>query len=107
MTPYIGILLLILGGILYSVGDVYMRFWLEERTSFLFTAGFLFYVIGLFFLAYSYLFKDIAIAGLMIVLFNTLFYLGFNYWYFGETISAMQWVGVLLAFAALGFLELS
>lgn len=107
MSAYFGLWLLILGGILYSVGDVYMRFWLEDRTSFLFSAGFTFYVIGLLCLAYSYLLKDIAIAGLMIVIFNTLFYLGFNYWYFGETLSLLKWIGVGLAFLSLAFLELA
>lgn len=70
-------------GILLTVGDLILNAWVDAGNSWkLYTAGIFFYFIALNFLARSYRFENIAIASIVMEVFNLVTYLAVSYWKF-------------------------
>ena len=103
---YIGLYLLISGGLILTVGDVIMRFWVKSRQPILYVAGLFFYLIGLNFLAQSYRFRNIAVASAVIVVINIVALTIISYVYFKARLTPLEIFGLVLAVIAVIIIEL-
>lgn len=83
-----------------------MNAWVNTGDSWkLYTIGIFFYFIALNFLARSYKFENIAIASVIMEIFNLATYLAISYWKFGETISRLEILGIIFGIAAIACFE--
>ena len=103
---YLPLMLLAIGGIILTVGDIMMKKWVVSNSWIVYAVGMIFWIIGLNFLAYSFKFKNIAVASVIFVLFNIVTLLIFSYFYFKEGMSTFEILGMVLGIAAIIFLEL-
>ena len=102
-----GILLIFVAGILLTIGDFTLRYWVADPGVWRwYVLGVGFYFIALNFLARSYLFENIAIASVVMEIFNIVTYLAISYWKFGDHISRLEMLGVVFGIAAILCFEL-
>ena len=104
MIPF---LLLLIGGIILTIGDIVMKKWVITRTTDLYIVGILIYVIGMNFLAHSFKYKNIAVASVIFVLFNVITLSIVSWHYFKEPLNTTQIVGMALGLASVVILECS
>lgn len=94
------LLILFVGGVVLTAGDIVFKFWVEKNgtyMSLLYSVGILLYLIGSLFLVQSYKHDmNIVAAGIIQVLFNTIVLVLVSYFYFNETLTSVQVVGVIL-----------
>jgi multidrug transporter EmrE-like cation transporter len=103
----IALALLAAGGVVLTVGDLFMKEWVTTNKSWIYIVGIIIYIIGLNFLAFSFKYKNIAVATVIFVLINITTLLIFSYFYFHEKLSGLEIAGVLLGIAAIVMLELA
>jgi multidrug transporter EmrE-like cation transporter len=103
----IALTLIAFGGILLTIGDLFMKEWVTTNKSLIYLGGMIFYIIGLNFLAFSFRYKNIAVASVIFVLINIITLIIFSYFYFHEKLSGLEIAGILLGTAAIIMLELS
>lgn len=102
----IAIILLLIGGLILTMGDILMKKWVNTNTNVFYVIGLIVYLIGLNFLAQSFKFKNIAVASVIFVIFNVVI-LSFVSWiYFKEALSPLQIIGIILGIIAVVILEL-
>ncbi len=97
--------LTLIGGLILTLGDVAMKAWVSSSKTGFFAIGLFIYVIGLCLLAFSFKFEDIAVASVLLVLFNTVSLIFVNRFLFREPTSVMHLVGIAIAIIAVGVLE--
>lgn len=107
MTQYLPITLLFIGGIILTIGDVVMKKWVTNDNMSLFIAGMIIYLFGLLFLAYSYKYKNIAVASTIFVIFNIITLSIVSWFYFKESLTLLQLVGIFLGICSVLLLELA
>ena len=64
------LLILFLGGVVLTLGDLVMKKWVGNNQTLWYLAGLGIYLIGLMFLAQSFRLQNIAVASLLLVIFN-------------------------------------
>lgn len=97
-------LILFAGGIILTVGDLVFKNWAEKGASysFVYIFGILMYVVGSMALVESYKYDvNIALAGVVQVIFNTVILVAFTFFYFKEPISTKQAAGLILSVVSL------
>ena len=97
------------GGTALTVGDVVFKFWVEKSlpyTSTQYIGGLALYVIGLIFLVESFKTENIAVASAIFVLINIVTLAIVSWLYFGDKLSFIQIIGLVLAGTAIVLLEL-
>jgi len=103
-----GILLIFIAGLLLTIGDLILRSWVDHQDIWrLYIFGVICYFIALNFLARSYRFENIAIASVMMEVFNLVTYLVVSYWKFGDHISHLEVIGLVFGIAAIACFELA
>ncbi|MFH0739810.1 MAG: hypothetical protein V1819_01555 [bacterium] len=103
----IAIVLLLIGGLILTIGDILMKKWVSTNGYLFYFIGLATYLVGLTFLAQSFKFKNIVVASVIIVIFNVIF-LSFASWlYFKETLSPMQIAGIVVGIISVVILELA
>ena len=103
----LAIILLLIGGIILTLGDILMKQWVITNRYLFYFIGLVVYLIGLNFLAQSFKFKNIAVASVIFVIFNVVTLSLVSWLYFKETLSLMQIVGIMLGIASIIVLELA
>ncbi len=103
---YLPFLLLFIGGSVLTVGDIVMKKWVMDNSPFIFVAGLLIYLVGLIFLVLSYKYTNIAVASIILEIFNIVTLLIVSWFYFHETLNIYQCIGILLGISAIFFLEM-
>lgn len=103
----IALALLAAGGIVLTIGDLFMKEWVITNKSWIYIVGIIIYIIGLNFLAFSFKYKNIAVATVIFVLINIITLLTFSYFYFHEKLTGLEIGGILLGIAAIVMLELA
>jgi multidrug transporter EmrE-like cation transporter len=103
---YFPLILLAVGGIILTLGDIAMKKWVVTNSWMIYGIGMVAWIIGLNFLALSFRYKNIAVASLIFVLFNIITLLLFSYFYFKEGLSTFEIIGMILGVSAIIFLEL-
>lgn len=106
MNNFLPFLLLLAGGSVLTVGDIVMKKWVGNNNWFLFAFGLLIYLIGLCFLAFSFKYKNIAVASVILVLINITTLSLASWLYFKEALSPLQIIGIVLGVGVVAFLEL-
>ena len=104
---YIGIILLLIGGIILTAGDILMKKWVANNNYLFYILGMLIYLVGLNFLAQSFKYKNIAVASIIFVLFNIITLSVFSWVYFKETLSIAQIIGIILGLISVIVLEVA
>lgn len=107
MTPYLPLVLLFVGGSILTIGDVIMKKWVINNSNLLLASGLAIYLIGLIFLVYSFKYKNIAVASTIFVIFNIITLSVVSWFYFKETLSPLQLIGIVMGIGAIIFLELN
>lgn len=102
-----GFILLAIGGIILTLGDIFMKKWVSTKSYVFYFIGLAIYLVGLNFLAQSFKFKNIAVASVIFVIFNVVTLSIVSWFYFKETLSTMQIIGIILGITAIIFLELA
>jgi multidrug transporter EmrE-like cation transporter len=102
-----GLILLLIGAIIDTLGDIIMKKWVVSKNWLVFITGMLVYTLGLGFLAFSYKYKNIAIASIIFVILNIIVLSIVSWIYFKEPLSAIQITGILLGIIAVIILELA
>lgn len=101
------LLILAMGGIVLTIGDLFMKKWVVTHNNFIYIAGLFIWLLGLVFLAASFKYKNIAVASVIFVLFNIITLLLFSWFYFEEKLSGLEIGGILLGLIAIVLLELA
>ena len=108
LNPHlIGLILVFMGGIILTGGDILMRFWMENNHYSLFVLGIMVYVVGEVLMAFSFKYQNIAVASIMTVIFNILALTLLSYFAFGDKMNTLTIVGMLLGIASVVVLEIS
>lgn len=103
----IALILLATGGLILTGGDLFMKQWVTTNKPSVYIFGMILYIIGLNFLAFSFKYKNIAIASVIFVLVNILTLIAFSYFYWHEKLSGLEVVGLTLGIIAIVLLELA
>jgi multidrug transporter EmrE-like cation transporter len=101
----IALILLFTGGVILTFGDIVMKKWVATSNYYLYAAGLAIYLVGLNFLAQSFRYKNIAVASVILVIFNVAILALVSWLYFKEALSLMQILGIVLGIAAIVILE--
>lgn len=101
---YLPFSILFVSGLILTVGDLVFKSWAEKGMgySLLYAFGVIAYLVGSLLLVESYKFDvNIAVAGLIQIMLNTLILVACTYFYFHEPLTARQIVGIVLAVVSL------
>ncbi len=107
------ILLLLVGGTSLTAGDITAKKWMQlSGGSFSvsihwYLLSLFFYAIGVTLFALSLKHKSIAIATIILVFFNLLTVAIVGYYYFGEKLTILQIIGILIGFVSMAILEIA
>lgn len=102
----IGLLLVLIGGLILTIGDVFMKQWSFNNNWLTFSIGLLTWTIGLVFLAFSFKYKNIAVASLIFSLSNVIFLTLLSWIYYKEALTTYQLIGMIIGVVSVIFLEL-
>ena len=98
------VVLLFIGGVVLTVGDVLMKKLVVTNSGFFYLLGLAAYLLGLNFLAQSFRFENIAVASIMLVIFNVTILSLVSWFFFKEPLSVLQIIGIVLGMAAVTIL---
>lgn len=101
----IGLILVLVGGLVLTIGDIFMKQWSLNNDTSTFLMGMGVWVIGLVCLAFSFKTKNIAVASLIFSLSNVIFLTLVSWLYYKEPLTTTQIVGMVLGTSAVIFLE--
>jgi len=99
-------LLLFLAGVILTIGDIFMKKWVNANDFYLFIIGIVLYLISMCILGYSFKFKNIAIASTMMVVFNVVTLAIVSWIFYGDKLSTWQIVGISTAMVSVVLCEL-
>ena len=97
------ILLLFLGGILLTIGDLIMKEWVINNKMLFYVAGLAVYLVGLMLLAHTFKYKNIAVASTMFVIFNVVTLSLASWILFKEPLSIKEIAGIALGLSFIYF----
>lgn len=100
------ILLLFIGGLGLTLGDVIMKKWVVSSNHMFYVVGMIAYVIAIGFLAESFKYKNFAVANAICVGFNIIALAIVSWLYFKEALSLAQVLGIGLVVVGIVVLEL-
>jgi multidrug transporter EmrE-like cation transporter len=101
----VGLILVLIGGLVLTIGDVFMKQWSLNNNWPTFILGMLVWVMGLICLAFSFKSKNIAVASLIFSLSNVVFLTLLSWLYYKEPLTTYQILGMILGTSAIIFLE--
>ncbi len=97
---------LLFGGSILTVGDIIFKFWANKSLTYLYITGLVIYVLGLMCLVQSFKSQNIAVASAIFVIVNVVTLSLVSYFYFKESLSVLQMVGIGVAFVSIMLMEL-
>jgi multidrug transporter EmrE-like cation transporter len=103
MKPY---LFMIACGILLTAGDLFMKQWVVSKTWLPYGIGLAAYIIGVNFLAQSYLYRHIAIATIITNVLNVVILSIVSWVVFKDYLTIKQISGMVLAIVAIVLMEI-
>jgi multidrug transporter EmrE-like cation transporter len=104
---YLPFLILLAGGSILTLGDIVMKKWIQAGHAGWYLLGLGVYLIGLNFLAQSFRYKNMAVASTIFVVCNVITLSLISWFYFKETLSPLQLVGIVLGLSSIFFLEMA
>ena len=100
--PYV---LMILCGAAYTLGDIAMKKWIMHPSVWPYLAGAFMYLVGINFLAFSYLYRNIAVATAVCVIINIVSLTVISWICFKEPVTVRQLAGIAVSMIAVLLLE--
>jgi len=97
----------LLSGILWTIGDLTMRSWIETKWPYGFEVSLLICMVGVFCVMMSCFQQNIAIATLSAIVVNVIGYLIGAFLIFGDILSITQGIGIFLGLLSVSILELA
>jgi multidrug transporter EmrE-like cation transporter len=97
--------LLLVSGLLLTIGDIILKKWVLSNSAHHYLYGLLFWIVALNMLAWSFRYKNIAVASMLMVIFNVLSLVLVSVFYFKENLSGREALGILLGIASVVLLE--
>jgi multidrug transporter EmrE-like cation transporter len=95
------------GGLLLTGGDLFMKEWIAKSDWRWFGVGLAFYFAGSVTVAFSFRYENIAIASLMLVVFNVVTLLLISWLVFHENLSPARLAAMAVALLAVAVLEVA
>lgn len=92
---------LIVGGVLLTVGDLFMKAWAVSTNKYNYLIGIFFWIFGSLFLAWTYKYENLAMATLFYILVNILTLALVSVFYYHEPLSIKQSIGLLLGLVSI------
>ena len=105
MKPVTPLVFMALCGALYTVGDIALKKWVQHPSPWPYLLALFMYVLGMNFLAFSYLYRNIAAATSVCVIINVVLLTAVSWAYFKEPLTVRQMIGVGLGVLAVVILE--
>lgn len=102
----LGLILVLAGGFVLTIGDIFMKQWTYNNNWTTFSIGLITWCIGLIFLAFSFKYKNIAVGSLIFSVSNVIFLTIFSWLYYKEVLTINQVIGIILGIIAIIFLEI-
>lgn len=99
------LILAIGGGVILTIGDIILKKWVTTSYNLFYIIGILLYFISMNFLAQSYKYEDVAIASMMMIIFNITTLTLVGYFVFKENITVYELAGIFLGMVSLFLLE--
>jgi multidrug transporter EmrE-like cation transporter len=100
-------LLIIFGGSLFlTVGDIIAKLWVDDNKPLHFGITLALYILGLICLIFSFRFKNIAVASMLLIVLNVTTLAIWSWAVYGETLNRTEILGLFLGFATVCLLEL-
>lgn len=99
-------LLLILGGLILTVGDVFIKKWTIDNGLINFFLGLTLWIIALLLLAYTFRFMNIVSATFIEILVNVITLVFADYFFFKDPVTRPEIIGIIVGFIAIYILEL-
>ena len=102
----LALLMVFIGGLGLTIGDVIIKKWVTTNNHIFYLVGMVAYVIAIGFLAESLKYKNMAVANAICVGFNVVTLVIVSWFYFKETLTITQLIGIGLVIAGIVVLEL-
>lgn len=99
------LLILFIGGLILTFGDIIMKKWVVSNSSLTYIQGMMLYLVGLNFLAYSFRQKDIAVASVIFIVFNVVTLAIAGKILFDENLSTVKIISMVLALSSIVVME--
>jgi len=99
-------LLLILGGLILTIGDIFIKKWTIDNGLFNFFFVITLWIIALLLLAYTFRFMNIVSATFIEILVNVITLVFADYFFFKDPITRPEIIGIVVGFIAIYILEL-
>lgn len=96
---------MVISSVFLTVGDIMFRWWLEQQWPHGFALSCGIYALGMFCLIMSFFGENIAIATVIGITLNVIFYLAYAYFAYGDTLSTKEIIGIFTGLAAIYLLE--
>ncbi len=105
----VAIIILFVSGTILTVGDILLKYWVEKGSTYssaLYVFGIVAYLIGSMLLVESYKHDiNIAVAGILQIMFNTIILVLFTYLFFKEPLTTKQILGILVGMTSIYLLK--
>ena len=88
-----------------TAGDIILKEWVVKSYSLFYIIGMVLYFISMNFLAQSYKYEDIAVASMLMVIFNVVTLTLVGYFFFHENITIYEFAGIFLGIVSISLLE--
>lgn len=102
---HLPLILTIVAGLILTAGDIVLKKWVVTSYNSLYVSGLFLYFISMNILAYSYKYEDIAVASMLMILFNIITLTLVGYFVFKENITLYEFTGLVFGIISLLFLE--
>lgn len=102
----LALVFVILGGISLTIGDLIMKKWIANGGLIIYVLGLVVYLVGMIFLSQSFRFKNIAVASMLLVIFNVVCLVIVSWIFYHEKLTWIQIVGILIGMLSVVLLEI-
>ena len=98
--------LLFLGGIILTIGDIFIKKWTIDNNVLNFLSGMALWIVALLLLAYTFKFMNVVSATFIEVLVNVITLVVADLLFFKDPITWLEIIGILLGMVSIYILEL-
>lgn len=102
---YQSLSILLLGGLILTLGDIVAAHWIRLGGSGLYMTVFVLYLVGMIFLVKSYKTENIPVASITLVIFNVVILFFAGILFFDESVNFLKVFGIALCFVSIFLLE--
>ncbi|MBP9812299.1 hypothetical protein KBC86_02875, partial [Candidatus Gracilibacteria bacterium] len=88
---------LISGGILFTIGDIFLKKWAQDDRYLFYGIGFVFYIVGIVLFSLTLKGKNLGVANTILVTSNIVLLALVSYFYFHEKLNPLQVVRLIFS----------